>query len=124
LSHIVTIETEVRDPIAVAAACRRLGLAGPVHGTAALFSGESTGLLVKLPGWVYPAVVHPETGRVEFDNYNGAWGDRRRLDRFLQVYAVEKARLEARKKGYSVDERTLADGSVRLTVTVAIGGGA
>ncbi|HSU67553.1 MAG TPA: hypothetical protein VLJ39_11820, partial [Tepidisphaeraceae bacterium] len=26
VSHIVTVKTEVRDPVAVAAACRRLGL--------------------------------------------------------------------------------------------------
>ncbi len=36
--------------------------------------------------------------------------------------AVEKAGIEARKKGHSVSERALADGSVKLTVTV--GGGA
>jgi hypothetical protein len=35
---------------------------------------------------------------------------------------VEKASIEARKKGHTVSERALADGSVRLTVTV--GGGA
>ena len=37
MSHIVSIQTEVRDPAAVAAACRRLGLPEPVHGTARLF---------------------------------------------------------------------------------------
>ena len=54
MSHIVSIKTEVRDPLAVAAACRRLGLPEPVHGTAKLFEGEATGLLVRLPGWLYP----------------------------------------------------------------------
>jgi hypothetical protein len=54
MSHIVTIATEVRDPDAVAAACGRLGLPGPVPGTATLFEGPATGLLVKLPGWLYP----------------------------------------------------------------------
>jgi hypothetical protein len=51
LSHIVQIQTEVGDPAAVHAACRRLGLPEPVHGSAQLFSGEATGLLVKLPDW-------------------------------------------------------------------------
>jgi hypothetical protein len=46
MSHIVTIATEVRDPDAVAAACRRLGLPEPVHGTASLFESQATGLLV------------------------------------------------------------------------------
>jgi hypothetical protein len=34
LSHIVTVKTEVRDQAAVAAACRRLALPKPDHGTA------------------------------------------------------------------------------------------
>jgi hypothetical protein len=122
MSHVVTIETEVRDPLAVAAACRRLGLAQPVLGTAQLFSGEATGLLVRLPGWLYPCVCDTVTGKVRYDNFEGAWGARENLDRFLQAYAVEKARLEAARRGHSVVEQALPDGSVRLTVTV--GGGA
>jgi hypothetical protein len=118
LSHIVTIRTEVRDPQAVAAACRRLGLPEPVPGTARLFSGEATGLLVRLPGWLYAAVVDTATGQVRFDNYGGEWGLQEHVDRFLQAYALEKARLEARKRGHDVVEQALPDGSVKLTVTV------
>ena len=118
MSHIVTIRTEVRDPVAVSAACRRLGLPEPAHGTAKLFEGEATGLLVKLPGWLYPAVLDTATGRVLFDNYNGSWGRQEHLDRLLQGYAIEKARIEARKRGHSVIEQPLSDGSVRLTITV------
>jgi len=40
VSHIVNIKTEVRDAAAVGDACRRLGLAEPIHGTVKLFSGE------------------------------------------------------------------------------------
>jgi hypothetical protein len=118
MSHIVTIQTEVRDPLAVTAACRRLGLPEPVSGTAQLFSGPATGLLVRLPGWLYPTVVHPDTGQVEFDNFGGAWGKPEHLDHFLQAYAVEKAKLEARRKGYSVTEQPLADGSIHLSIQV------
>jgi hypothetical protein len=46
------------------------------------------------------------------------WGAQRELDRFLQAYAVEKTRLEARRQGHSVSEQALADGSISLTVTV------
>ena len=42
----------------------------------------------------------------------------RELDRFLQMYAVEKAKLEARRQGHSVTEQSLADGSVKLTINV------
>jgi hypothetical protein len=122
MSHIVAITTEVRDPVAVAAACHRLGLAPPVPGTAQFSSGAASGLLVQLPGWVYPAVIDTATARIAFDHFEGAWGDPRHLDSFLQSYAVEKARLEARKRGHQVVEHSLADGSIRLTIQV--GGGA
>ena len=118
MSHIVTITTEVRDPTAVAAACRRLALPEPVHGTATLFSGEATGLLVKLPGWLYPVCIETATGAMKFDNYGGSWGDQEHLDKFMQAYAVERAAIEARKKGHTVTEQTLTDGSIRLTVQV------
>jgi hypothetical protein len=67
-------------------------------------------------------VCDPPTGELRYDNYGGAWGAAEHLGRFLQAYAIEKARIEAHRKGYAVTERALADGSVKLTVTV--GGGA
>jgi len=73
MSHIVSIRTRLHDPVAVGAACQRLGLATPTHGTAKLFSGEATGLLVQLPNWQYPVVIDTTTGNVKFDNYEGAW---------------------------------------------------
>ncbi|CAN5620082.1 hypothetical protein BH23PLA1_BH23PLA1_40140 [soil metagenome] len=121
MSHIVEIRTEVRDTEAVAAACRRLSLPVPVRGTAKLYSGEVTGLQVKLPGWIYPVVIQPETGQVQFDNYGGQWGSQEQMDKFLQSYAVEKTRIEARRKGHAVVEQALPDGSVKLTIQV--GGG-
>jgi hypothetical protein len=116
MSHVVTIQTKVHDPAAVRAACRRLGLAEPAVGTARLYSGEAAGLLVQLPGWQYPAVVDVLTGTIHFDNFQGHWGDRQHLDRFLQMYAVEKAKLEAHKKGYQVSEHQLQDGAIRLQI--------
>ena len=118
MSHTVQIQTEVRDPTAVAAACRRLGLPEPVHGTAQLFSGEATGILIKLPGWHYAVACDTATGQLRYDNFNGSWGQQEQLDRFMQAYAVEKARLEARRRGHSVVEQALADGSIKLSIRV------
>ncbi len=118
MSHVVTVKTEVRDPVAISAACRRLGLPEPTYGMANLFEGEATGLLVRLPGWLYPVACDTATGELKFDNYNGSWGPQEHLDRFMQSYAVEKATIEARKKGHSVIEQSLADGSVKLTISV------
>jgi hypothetical protein len=122
VSHIVTIKTEVRDAAAVRAACQRLRLAEPVQGTTRLFSGEATGLAVKLPGWEYPVVADLASGQLRYDNFGGRWGDPAHLDRFLQAYAVERTRAEARRKGHVCTEQTLPDGSIKLTIQV--GGGA
>lgn len=119
MSHIVTIQTKVRDLSAITAACHRLSLAAPVQGTTQLFSGEASGLLVQFPGWNYPAVIDTASGEIRFDNYEGAWGDRGHLEKFLQLYAVEKAKIEARKKGYAVSEQVLQDGSIRVQIATA-----
>lgn len=118
MSHIVQIQTEVRDPVAVAAACHRLKLPEPVQDTFKLFSSEATGLGVELPEWRYPVVCDTSSGQLQYDNYEGWWGDRSHLDRFLQAYAVEKTCIEARRKGHTVTEQAQADGSIKLTVQV------
>ncbi len=118
MSHIVSIVTQVRDPAAVRAACQRLGLPQPVQGTHRLFTSSATGLGVQLPKWRYPVVCHTDTGQLEFDNFSGHWGDQRQLDAFLQAYAVERAKAEARRKGIQVAEAKLSDGSIKLTINV------
>ncbi len=121
MSHIVSIKTELRDVSAIRAACRRLNIDQPEDGTFKLFSGQATGVAVRLPDWTYPVVCDVATGELNFDNYSGRWGEQQELDRFLQAYAVEKARLEARKRGHTVTEQPLADGSIKLTIQVTGG---
>ena len=116
MSHLVHIEAEIRNPVSVIAVCQRLGLPGPVHGTAQLYSGQSTGLLVQLPGWQYPVVIDTVTGSMHYDNFSGHWGAQEHLDRFLQLYEVETAKLAARKKGHLVTEEILADGWIKVEI--------
>lgn len=118
MSHIVTIKVEIRDLDAIRSACRRLNLKEPVFGKVTLFETETEGWLVELPDWLYPVVCDLASGEVRYDNFEGKWGDEQHLDRFVQTYSIEKATLEARKKGYSVIEQPLGDGSVKLTVNV------
>lgn len=119
MSHVVTIKTQVRDPLAVQAACQRLQLPCPVHRTVRLFNAEVTGLVVELPGWRYPVVCQTATGQLQYDNFNGRWGEPRELEKFLQRYAAEKVTLEARRQGQTVVEQPLADGSLRIQIAVA-----
>jgi len=118
MSHIVTIQTEVRDAEALGLACRRLELGEPVHETVPLFSGQATGYTVRLPDWRYPVVFDVDQGQVRYDNFEGRWGEPAQLNRLLQFYGVEKCRLEARRKGHSVLENQLSDGSIKLTIQI------
>ena len=120
MSHIVTIETQIRDETALCAACRRLGLDEPTFETVALFRAAATGHCVRLPDWRYPIVCDLQSGRTEYDNFAGRWGEQRHLDGLLQAYAVEKAKLEARRQGHSAIEDPLSDGSIRLTIHVGV----
>jgi hypothetical protein len=115
MSHIATVQTEIRSLESLSAACRRLGLGLPQHGTHRLFGGQTaTGYAVKLPGWRYPVVFDLTAKQVHFDNFKGHWGDTKQLDRLKQAYAVCAAKAQASKQGLRVQERQLADGSVQL----------
>ena len=78
-------------------------------------------MAVQLPDWQYAVVADLATGQLQFDNFGGRWGDQQHLDRFLQAYAVERARAEARRKGLVCSEQVLADGSIKLTIQVTGG---
>lgn len=118
MSHVLTIKTEVSDAAAVRAACQRLHLPQPIQGIHRLFTSSATGLAVSLPKWRYPAVCDLDTGQLQYDNFNGHWGEQKHLDAFLQSYAVEKAKIEARRQGHVCTEQPLADGSIKLTISV------
>lgn len=120
MSHIVEIQTEIRDGVALAAACQRLDLPEPVHETVKLFTTEATGHAVRLPEWRYPVVCRLAAGTLAYDNYQCRWGEQRHLDALLQAYAVERVKLEARKAGHSTSERHLEDGSIRLTINLGV----
>ena len=118
MSHIVEVKTEVRSEAAVQAACSRLHLPRATRGKFQLYSTEETGLGIEFPNWKYPVVANTNTGQLRYDNYQGRWGSQEFLDQFLQAYATERVKIEARKKGHSVMEQQLDNGSIKLTVNV------
>ena len=81
MSHIVTIQVEVKDLDAIKSACRRLNLKEPVHGKAVVFETEIEGILVELPDWIYPIVCILDTGELKYD-YTGSTC--REASRFLE----------------------------------------
>jgi hypothetical protein len=121
MSHIVSIQTQIRDKVAVEAACSRLHWPQPVHDRFKLFSSTVAGLGVQAPRWNYPIVCDLATGQLHYDNFNGYWGDPKHLDQFKQAYAVEKTKIEARRQGRTVTETLLQDGAVELVVEINMG---
>ena len=117
MSHTVTIKTKITDLVAIQAACQRLKLPQPTQGEVKLFDRVAYGTGVQLEGWRFPVCVEPN-GNLLYDNFGGFWGLPKKLDQFQQAYAVEKAKLEARKQGYQCSESLLTDGSIRLNVLV------
>ncbi len=78
MSHIVSIQTEVRDLVAVRSACERLKLPQPTHGTFKLFTSTATWLGVQLPSggirWsaIRPTVNWPTTTSVAVGESNNS----------------------------------------------------
>lgn len=118
MSHLVTIQTQIRDPLALDLACRRLQLQAPVFGRAQLFLTEATGWQVQLREWRYPVVCDTERGQLHYDHFEGRWGPAAHLHVLMQSYAVEKTKLEARRAGHGVIEQLLSDGSIRVQIAV------
>ena len=115
MSHTVSIKAQVKCQTALAATCLRLGLPAPTHGQVLLFDQIATGTGVQLPGWRFPLCITSD-GSVLHDHFQGLWGEPKALSRFLQAYATEAAKLQARRQGHSVTETQLADGTIQLTV--------
>ena len=78
MSHIVTIETQLRDADALDAACHRLDLPAPEEGRALLFSGVVEGTIVRLPGWRYPVVADLQAGTLRTTTTAAPGATRRR----------------------------------------------
>ncbi len=118
MSHTAEIKTDVKDPSAIIAACKEMGLPVPEKRENVHFGGTTqSGLCVQLPGWRHPLVIDTATGAMKYDNYGGRWGEQKELQKFTQMYGVSKATLIARSKGYTVARSTLPNGTIRLNVT-------
>lgn len=117
MSHTVTIKTQFKDTGAIDSAAKELGFTLLPQGNHNLYAGPATGIAVKLPGWQFPVVIDTKTGEAKFDNYGGRWGQQSHLDQFTQMYAVHKATMEAKKKGFLVRRQAGKHGAVQLVVT-------
>lgn len=117
MSHTLKVKTKFTD-LAIAEATARELHCEIVRGNVKLFDGTTVnGIGVKLPGWRYPVAIDGKTGDASFDNYGGSWGKTCELDKFTQLYAVNKTTAEARRKGWMVSRTVQSNGTVKLNIT-------
>ena len=125
MSHISRIEVEVKDLSILKAACRRLGLTFFEDQKTFKWFGTEDGACdhtIRIPEATYEIGVVKLSNRYElncdfFDKeIEAGIGNNGGLLR--QAYAVEKTKLEARRKGYSVIEQQ-TDNGIRLRVRLA-----
>jgi hypothetical protein len=122
MSHISKIELEVKDLGTLAKACTRLGLKLIKGQKAFKWYGAEDGKCdhtIKVPGATYEIGV-TKTGKsieLQCDYYDYAIGKAIGQTGGLlkQAYAVERTKAEARRKGYTVIEKTTGSG-IRLHV--------
>jgi hypothetical protein len=67
------VVTTVHDPIALAAACRQLGLAPPVQHAVALHGEKVYGWVIRLPGLRFPLVLDTLSGLVAYHPRDGVF---------------------------------------------------
>ena len=142
MSHVAIIDCEIQSLDALEAACDRLGLSfqegqsnyawyGQFVGDYPLPEGFTIADLghcdhaIKVPGAKYEVGLVYRNGK-----YNLLWdfwyggGLEEQLgpngQKLAQAYAIEAARLEAQRQGYSVWEEAGQDGEVKLHVEVGI----
>ena len=124
MSHISKIELEVQDLGVLGQACSRLGLELIRNQKTYRWYGKDAQCdhAIKIPGASYEIGVLKEDGRYELQcdfydrNIETAIGRQGGL--LKQAYAIEKAKIEARRKGYSVLEKR-TDTGVRLHVRMS-----
>jgi len=116
MSHIVKAECKVLDLSTMEATCKRLGYGFEVGNTDQRFSGGVATL--RLPDW-HHGVAIKEDGTVEYDNYNGNWGNQSTLDNLLKEYAADVVEQEAFDQGlYNVMRNTTPEGDIELEITI------
>lgn len=118
MSHVTTVQTEIKDKTALMMACKQLGLQFRTgKHTVKSYSGSvECNFSFNLPGWRYP-VAMLDDGTLKFDTFNGHWGDSKELDKLKQTYGVEVATKKAKSMGYLVQKKVKQDGTIQLTLS-------
>jgi hypothetical protein len=142
MSHVVSIKTELTDLAAIKATCKELGLILKENQKTYRWYGTSVGdypipagftaadlgkceHAIQVPGSNYDIGLARAKGAKGLTMLFDFWGTGQAIltavggqqaSKFIQLYGVNKATIEAKRKGYSVNRLTKADGTIKLTI--------
>lgn len=104
MSHIVEIETTVKNKEFIANVCQELNIRTEQVTNFKFYDGTvKSGTALYLKNWKYPVVIE-ENGKVFFDNYENAWGDIKEYHEFVNHYSLAevKEKLDQQRIKYTV----------------------
>jgi hypothetical protein len=122
MSHFTSIKTQIKDVVALKAAVAELGLALLANADARGYVNNTQhgDYVIKLKGPYDIAVNQQPDGTYGLTT---DWWDGHverevgtQFGKLLQLYAVHKASLEARRKGLTVQRTRKQDGSIKLVI--------
>lgn len=115
MSHTLQILAELKNKEAILRAAKELGISVTENFNGFLYQKDRKirGIALHFENtyrdWKFPVVIETNaagefTGKIAIDNYNGSWGDIKRLDEYRKHYALEDVKLqfEAQKIPYTV----------------------
>jgi hypothetical protein len=108
MSHIQHTKVKVTNLGAATRVATQLGTTLGNPQISKVFNASVHGRPIKLPGWRFPIVIQ-EDGSIQYDNFNGNWGDQTTLDAFLADYSAECLREAALARGESFTETVDAE---------------
>lgn len=122
MSHFATIQTQIKDIVALKAACNELGVSVLENTEARGYStnNQHGDYVIRLKGPYDIAVnLQPDkTYGFTTDWYAGHVEKEVGKDfgKLIQLYGVYKATAEARRKGHVVQRKVMTDGSIKLSI--------
>jgi hypothetical protein len=122
MSHFTEIKTQIKDIAALAAACKELGLPLIPNAKARGWAGDQLAaeFVIQLKGEFDVAVNRKPDGTygMTADWFGGIVENEvgKGCSKLNQLYAVHKATIEARKKGYIVTRQTGKNGNINLVM--------
>jgi len=121
MSHTVSVKTQITEPGCIQKAALALGYQCEIAALGKrivekLFESEVEGIAkVKIPTWQLPIVIAAD-GTLQYDNYEGRWGDPVDLEKFKAQYSEELSLEHWQNNGFVLESKVVYQDGTRELV--------